>query len=169
MKENDQRCDMPDEIQEEELWMWDDQSSIVKTTNFWTRILTVSKSDEFTNIPKLCVGVKGRRVSGTRMVGRTPLKWHSPGVINDLYPQQPTVLNLPKVVLQQPSSRSNENLSLICLYMQQKIYGTTPKKGVSIYLFGIWLFSVCHLLLTEKSSLSHSFNMILINLYGWFN
>ena len=32
--------------------MWDDQSSVVKTTNFW---LSVSKSDEFTNIQKLCV------------------------------------------------------------------------------------------------------------------
>lgn len=151
--------------------MWDDQSRAVKTTNFWTRILTVSKSDEFTNIRKLCVGGGGGEKGEwrTRMVGRTPLKWLSSRVNNDLYTQEATVLNLPKVVLQQPSSRSNENLSLICLYMQQKIYVTTPKKGVSIYLFGTWLFSICHLLLTENLYLSPSFNMILINLYDWFN
>ena len=150
--------------------MWDDQSRVVKTTNFWTHILTVSKSDEFTYIQKLCVGGGGGEewVAHTQW-GRTPLKWLSSRVNNDLYTQQPTVLNLPKVVLQQPSSRSNENLSLICLYMQQKIYVTTPKIGVLIYLFGTWLFSICHLLLTENLSLSPSFNMILINLYDWFN
>lgn len=57
----------------------------------------------------------------TRMVG-TPMEMKfSSRVNNDLYTQEPTVLNLPKAVLQQPSSRSNENLSLTCLYMQQNM------------------------------------------------